>query len=79
MADPKIAQPFAYMTDVEEGKTYKWCACGLSSTQPFCDNSHIGTDFEPIEYTATATKKIRFCGCKHSKIGAICDNTHNHL
>ena len=23
--------------DVEEGKTYYWCTCGRSKSQPFCD------------------------------------------
>ena len=48
MADPVVAQPFPYFVDVEEGKKYFWCACGLSSTQPFCDNSHQGTGIEPV-------------------------------
>ncbi len=79
MTDPIVAQPFPYMVDVEEGKTYKWCACGRSSTQPFCDESHAGTGIEPVEYTATATKRVSFCGCKQSKRGALCDSTHNRL
>ncbi len=79
MTDPVIAQPFACNVDVTEGETYRWCACGRSATQPFCDDSHLGTDIEPIEYTAKNTKRIAFCGCKHSKRGAICDNSHNNL
>ena len=79
MADPVVAQPFPYYAEVEEGKTYKWCACGRSSTQPFCDNSHEGTGIEPVNYSATNTKKMAFCGCKSSKRGAICDSSHNLL
>ena len=79
MADPVVAQQFPYLTEVEEGKSYKWCACGLSAKQPFCDGSHKSTDFKPVEYTAEATKKIAFCGCKHSKNGATCDGSHNQL
>jgi CDGSH-type Zn-finger protein len=30
--------PFA--VQVEQGKDYWWCACGLSQSQPFCDGSH---------------------------------------
>ena len=26
---------------LEAGKTYAWCACGLSQKQPFCDGSHL--------------------------------------
>ena len=32
---------------VEAGKSYWWCACGRSKTQPFCDGSHKGTAFTP--------------------------------
>jgi CDGSH-type Zn-finger protein len=79
MADPVVAQPFPYYVEVEAGKSYKWCACGRSSTQPFCDNSHTGTEFEPVEYTAEDTKRIAFCGCKATKNGAICDSSHGQL
>ena len=33
--------------DVIEGKNYAWCSCGLSKNQPFCDNSHKGSEFKP--------------------------------
>jgi len=79
MADPIVAQPFPYNVEVEEGKTYTWCACGRSATQPFCDNSHEGSGIEPVEYVAKESKRISFCGCKSSKAGAICDGSHNQL
>ena len=79
MSDPVVAQAAPYKTDVEEGKTYTWCACGRSANQPFCDGSHAGTGITPKTYTATETKAVRFCGCKASKTGAICDGAHNNL
>lgn len=79
MADPVVAQPFPYYVEVEEGKIYKWCACGRSAKQPFCDDSHSGSAFTPIEYVATNSKRIAFCGCKASNRGAICDSSHNML
>lgn len=79
MADPIVAQPFPYFVDVEEGKTYKWCACGRSAAQPFCDGSHQGTGIEPVDHKAATTKRFAFCGCKASKRGAICDSSHNDL
>ena len=36
---PKIAAKAPAVLDLEPG-TYWWCACGLSSKQPFCDGSH---------------------------------------
>ena len=56
MAEPVVAQTFPYKTDVEEGKSYTWCACGRSANQPFCDGSHAGTGITPKTYTATETK-----------------------
>ena len=40
MEKPTISQKEPYKVQVEKGKTYSWCACGLSQKQPFCDGSH---------------------------------------
>lgn len=76
MSDPVRAADTPYATDVEEGKTYYWCSCGLSSKQPLCDGSHQGTDFTPVAYAADATKKVFFCGCKISNNKPMCDGSH---
>lgn len=78
MATPHIANKGPYPTDVEDGKTYFWCACGKSANQPFCDGSHKGGDFAPIPYTAEKTGKVFFCGCKHSD-SPLCNGTHKDL
>jgi len=65
--------------DVEAGKTYYWCSCGLSKQQPFCDGSHKGTAFSPLPFTAEKSGTVYFCGCKHSKTGALCDGSHKGL
>jgi len=76
---PNIAQKAPFPVEVEEGKTYFWCACGKSAKQPFCDGSHKGSEFTPIKYTAEATKKVFFCGCKHSANAPLCDGAHKAL
>jgi CDGSH-type Zn-finger protein len=43
MSVPTIAQKGPYPVPVEAGKSYYWCSCGLSKSQPFCDGSHAGT------------------------------------
>jgi CDGSH iron-sulfur domain-containing protein 3 len=43
MSVPTIAQKGPYPVQVEAGKSYYWCSCGLSKSQPFCDGSHAGT------------------------------------
>ena len=57
-----IAQKAPYQTEVEEGKTYYWCACGLSKKQPYCDGSHKDTSFQPLPFTADKTGSVYLCG-----------------
>lgn len=74
-----IAQKSPFVVQVEAGKSYWWCACGKSATQPFCDGSHKGSAFTPAEYKAVKSEAVYFCGCKHSGNGALCDGTHKKL
>ena len=79
MADSKIAQKSPYSVEVEEGKSYWWCACGRSKSQPFCDGSHNGTGLSPQEYNADKSGAVYFCGCKRTGNTPLCDGTHNGL
>ena len=63
--------------NVVEGKSYYWVTCGKSSKQPFCDGSHKGSDFAPLQYKASQSKKIFFCTCKLTKDQPLCDGSHN--
>jgi CDGSH-type Zn-finger protein len=74
-----VAQTTPYAVAVEAGKSYYWCACGLSKSQPFCDGSHKGSDFTPVKYEAKTSSTVYFCGCKQSKNGALCDGTHKSI
>ena len=83
---PNIVQKAPFKVEVEAGKSYFWCSCGHSKTQPFCDGSHKafknedGTSImKSVKYDATETATVRFCGCKHSKGGVLCDGSHNSL
>ncbi|MBV1700997.1 MAG: CDGSH iron-sulfur domain-containing protein [Hyphomicrobiales bacterium] len=79
MSEPHIAQKAPYKVEVTEGKTYYWCACGQSKTQPLCDGSHKGSTFTPVAYTADKTGDAYMCGCKHSKTAPMCDGSHKAL
>lgn len=62
--------------DVEEGKTYYWCSCGKSETQPFCDKENC---CEAVVFKATLTETLYFCACKETKNPPLCDGSHARL
>lgn len=62
-----------------EPGTYLFCTCGRSKTQPFCDDSHLGTQFEPQEVVIQTKRIVPWCMCHQSKRGHICDNSHRFL
>jgi len=76
---PLTPQAAPYRLEVEAGKSYWWCACGKSAKQPFCDGSHKGTGFAPIEFKPDAAGTVSFCGCKHSAKAPRCDGSHKSL
>lgn len=81
VTDPTIAQRGPYLLELTPGD-YLWCACGRSKTQPFCDQSHVGTAFLPIRFTVKPRRNpetVWLCGCKHSKHKPFCDGSHNKL
>jgi len=79
MDTPTIAQRAPIVVNVEAGKTYWWCACGRSKSQPFCDGSHKGSSFSPLEWKAMTSERKWFCCCKHSAQIPFCDGTHKRL
>jgi CDGSH-type Zn-finger protein len=74
-----IAQKSPFAVEVEAGKSYYWCSCGLSAAQPFCDGSHKGSEFTPVKFEATESKTVYFCGCKHTAYPVFCDGSHAKL
>jgi len=78
-AMPEIGgcQPLAI--DVEADEVYWWCACGRSKAQPFCDGSHKGTEFTPVEWKAKMNERIWFCACKRTRTRPLCDGSHKRI
>jgi len=78
MADPIVVKKGPYVMQLAAGQ-YAWCACGRSTTQPFCDGSHKGTGIEPIEFTLDKATVVALCGCKRSDDAPFCDGTHSGI
>lgn len=79
MKKPTIAGRTPIPSQLEAGKTYYFCTCGLSKNQPFCDSSHRDTDFSPKAFTVDETKTYYLCACKQSAKQPFCDGTHSAL
>lgn len=79
MSGPLIARTTPYAVEVKAGKSYWWCSCGRSKSQPFCDGSHAGSALLPVEYRAAQDGTVYFCGCKHNAGGVLCDGSHSRL
>ena len=79
MTNPTIAQKSPISVVVEAGKSYWWCACGNSKKQPFCDGTHKGGPFSPMEYKAESSGTLWFCACKQTSSKPLCDGTHKAL
>jgi len=76
---PIIANVKPIKVELEAGKNYFWCQCGLSQNQPFCDGSHAGTDIKPLRFTAEKTGAAGLCQCKSTANAPFCDGTHATL
>ena len=77
MDKAKRAADTPFGVEVEAGKAYFWCACGLSTNQPFCDGSHKDTGLTPVRYEPGESGKVFFCGCKATGKQPLCDGSHN--
>ncbi len=76
---PEVGGQRPIVIEVESGKSYWWCACGRSKSQPFCDGSHKPTAFRPIEFKADKSEQVWFCACKRSGKKPMCDGSHKKL
>ena len=79
-SDPIIAGKGPVTVDLEAGKEYVWCSCGLSGHQPFCDSSHFGTTHQDgVHFTPEKSGKAHLCMCKRTKTPPYCDGSHTKL
>lgn len=76
MKTPKKAGNQPKLVQMEKGKNYAWCSCGLSENQPMCDGKHNGTEFKPLVTRAEETEGKYFCTCKQTSNPPYCDGSH---
>jgi CDGSH-type Zn-finger protein len=79
---PRLANCFPAEISVEAGKIYKWCSCGLTAVEPFCDNKHRdieGKPFRSIKVMFDKPQVVQFCQCKRTKTPPFCDDTHKGI
>src|SRR5210317_734793 len=66
-------------TSLKSGEKYFWCACGRSSSQPFCDGSHRDTGITPLGFSVDEDGEAFLCQCKATANPPYCDGSHTHL
>ena len=79
---PKMAICEPASIEVEPGKVYSWCSCGLTEKEPFCDSSHKnieGMPFRSVKVKFDKAQVVLFCQCKRTKTPSFCDDTHKTI
>lgn len=78
MTEPRCAHNKPAVMKLAPG-SYWWCQCGESKDQPWCDGSHKGSDFAPVEVVIEEERNYALCQCKQSAKGAFCDGAHKNI
>ena len=79
MENPIVAANKPVAVELEAGQEYHFCTCGKSKSQPFCDGSHVGTDFTPKVIVSDEDGEAYLCACKHTGNKPFCDGTHKQF
>lgn len=78
MNQPTITAKQPTVLELEPG-TYYYCTCGNTKNKAFCDGSHQGTRFAPMQFTLEEKQKVALCMCKRTNNSPYCDGTHSKL
>ncbi|RME70725.1 MAG: CDGSH iron-sulfur domain-containing protein [Planctomycetota bacterium] len=76
---PAVGGRAPVQVELEPGRKYWWCACGLSKKQPLCDGSHKGTGLKPVKIEVEEKTTAWLCTCKRTGNPPYCDGSHKTL
>ena len=76
MTRPVVSDTKPIAVKLEAGKSYYFCRCGKSRSQPFCDGAHAGTDITPQAFKADTVGSAHLCLCKQTANAPFCDGSH---
>lgn len=79
---PRVAACEPAGIQVEPGKVYSWCSCGLTAKEPFCDSAHKqveGMPFRSVKVVFDKPQEVWFCRCKQTKTPPFCDGSHRQV
>ena len=70
--------------DLAPGQQYSWCRCGLSTSQPWCNDACSGTGLTPLIWTCESSlgdqqSFYSICNCKYTLDPPFCDARHTSL
>jgi CDGSH-type Zn-finger protein len=81
MDKPVAADNKPAKVKLEKGIQYKWCVCGHSKIQPFCDHSHrkASPNLKSLRFIVENTDDYFLCKCKQTKTPPFCDGSHKSI
>lgn len=79
---PVVPYLCPFRLHLSPGRVYRFCTCGRSKDQPWCDDTHESEKGEqPMEFEVEKGKEQTWywlCGCKYSTSMPYCDGSHIH-
>ncbi|CAG9317567.1 unnamed protein product [Blepharisma stoltei] len=66
---------------LEAGKIYKWCSCGATWDEPWCDHKchYMLSRNRPIAFNVDKSGYYKICNCKQSANAPFCNGTERLL
>ncbi|KAI1720151.1 iron-binding zinc finger CDGSH type domain-containing protein [Ditylenchus destructor] len=82
----KVAATLPTKVSLQKDKVYRWCMCGYSAAQPFCDGSHLSVrtpakfrNCRPVKFIPERDMNVWWCNCKKTKNRPFCDGSHKSI